>query len=175
MLVRLSLIPQPLLPSPLPTQVAPNHTLSPECEPLPSIEECGLKKQVIGLLRSKDVSAAAPPLFEGMWACLNLPNGGLGGGETWGGTQEVGSLSSASAKMGYNICCGIFLFIPFPNSNPTAPLLQWWPSNSEMHGLINKMAGKWMNWQKEGRNDAEEDQDNRAKWWRWIVFGSLVT
>ena len=37
-------------------------------EPLPSIEGCGLDQNRLGLLRSEDVGAAAPPLSKGMWA-----------------------------------------------------------------------------------------------------------
>ena len=57
--------------------------------------------------------ASTPPLIRGMWASTNR---GVRGGETQGGTQEVGGPSSASRKRATTkvVAC----FLPFLLSSP---------------------------------------------------------
>jgi len=71
----LSLILPPPLP-PSPPQITANHTRAPACEPLPSIEGCGLLQYHIGSLRSEVAASAAPPLSKGMWAWRRGKGGG---------------------------------------------------------------------------------------------------
>jgi hypothetical protein len=71
-------------PPPSPPQFARNHTQQPGNKPLPSIEGRGLDKSSHCSLTSEDAVAAAPPLFQGMWAAYHRSM------EEWGMEKHEG-------------------------------------------------------------------------------------
>ena len=52
-----------------------NDMKPPNCEPLPSLEGCGLDQQLLSSLRSEDTTVAAPPLSKGMWVAFYCSSG----------------------------------------------------------------------------------------------------
>jgi hypothetical protein len=65
-------------PPPSPPQFTHNHTQQLGSESLPSIEGCGPDQSPHCSLTSEDAVAAAPPLFQGMWAAYHRST------EEWG-------------------------------------------------------------------------------------------
>jgi len=97
----------------------PTTRVNSATSPSPLLGDVGSTTNAPGSVE-RTTAAPAPPLSKGMWAGTYLLDGGIGGRETQGGTQQVGGPSSASQKRAMTLVVArFFLIISSPNPQPT--------------------------------------------------------